>query len=68
MSEIKPIEIDWKRAFYSLALRVISAQGYLALKDTEGANRSLAEAVRLIAAIDKAPHYVETDPPSIVVE
>ena len=48
-------EIDWKRYFYSVALRLVSAQGYLALGKVEDARKSLDEAVRIVGIVDNMP-------------
>jgi len=60
MEELKIFEPDWKRYFYSLALRLISAQGYLALGKFDDARVSIDEAVEIVAAIDNAPQYQST--------
>jgi hypothetical protein len=57
---IEKIEPDWMRGFYSLALRLISAQGYLALGDTASAKNAIDEAVKIVQRIEATPLIKQT--------
>ena len=61
MSELKRIEPDWKRAFYSVAMRVYAATVYLELGKADRAEEFLNKATDLISAIDGTPQFIDVD-------
>jgi hypothetical protein len=53
-------EPDYKRLFYSLALRLVTAQAFLRMGKVDEALVSVDEAVRIVVLVDNAPTPVNS--------
>ena len=60
MLESGIIDIDWKKAFFMLALRVTAINVYNKTKDEKGVKKLLEDAMSLIGVMEQGPIMTKT--------